>query len=246
MKWIERIRLLHRAGRYRYRNDKGEIAYLRAAVKKGDTVFDIGAHKAGYLYHMLKRTGRNGQVVAFEPQISLYNYLIKLKEWFNWGNVTIKNLALSDIAGKVKLYIPSGNDHHASSPGASILKLSAHQGNLSVEEVESDTLDAFCSRHNFRPDFIKIDVEGNELRIIRGGMDIIRECMPKILMEIEARHVGRDEVYHTIEVMENMGYQGYFVQGMTRRPVGSFDVDIHQEPGARKNYCNNFIFEKRH
>ena len=53
MKLIETIKLLHRAFKYS-KSDKGEIAYIKSAIKKGDTVFDIGAHKAGYLYFILK------------------------------------------------------------------------------------------------------------------------------------------------------------------------------------------------
>jgi hypothetical protein len=74
---LEKIKLQHRAEKYQFKEDKGGIAYIRRNVKRGDTVFDIGAHKAGYLYFFLEQLGTTGKVYAFEPQSVLYKYLIK-------------------------------------------------------------------------------------------------------------------------------------------------------------------------
>jgi precorrin-6B methylase 2 len=77
MKLIEGIKLKLRANKYKNENDIGGIAYINAVITKGQTVFDIGAHKAGYLYFMLKQVGDNGKVYAFEPQSNLYQYIKK-------------------------------------------------------------------------------------------------------------------------------------------------------------------------
>lgn len=243
MKLIERIRLKYRAFKYKNKNDKGGIAYLLSNVKAGDIVFDIGAHKAGYLYFMIKQIGGTGKVFAFEPQVSLYQYIVKLKKLFSWTNVTIEHLALSDKAGRVKLYIPSDRKSHGSSPGASIVKPEYPGGIGSTEEIDTETLDSYCTRHSIKPVFLKIDVEGNELRIFEGGINTLRKCKPKILVEIEARHVGRDQVFQTIEFLQKLGYQGFFIQGKNRLPISSFNLDQHQNPANLERYCNNFIFE---
>ena len=77
-KLIQFIKLFHRAYKYQ-KSDTGEIAYIKTAIKKGETVFDIGAHKAGYLYFIKKQVGPTGKVYAFEPQSNLFNYIKKLK-----------------------------------------------------------------------------------------------------------------------------------------------------------------------
>lgn len=79
MKLIESIKLRHRANKYKNKDDIGGIAYINSAIKKGQTVLDIGAHKAGYLYFMLRQVGDKGEVFAFEPQSNLYQYIKKLK-----------------------------------------------------------------------------------------------------------------------------------------------------------------------
>ncbi|MBI4947088.1 MAG: hypothetical protein HY840_11885 [Bacteroidetes bacterium] len=84
MKLIEQLKLSYRASKYKNKNDKGGIAYILSSVKAGQTVLDIGAHKAGYLYFFLKQVGAAGKVFAFEPQSSLYNYVSKLKMLFDW------------------------------------------------------------------------------------------------------------------------------------------------------------------
>jgi FkbM family methyltransferase len=242
MKLFELIRLVYRALKYKYRNDPGGIDFLLETVHSGDTVFDIGAHKAGYLYFMTKRVGVTGKVFAFEPQVALYQYIVSLSKLIGWNNTTIEHLALSDQPGLVTLYIPSSGQHSGSSPGASLIEHDYPGGVGSTEEVNTITLDAYCKQHNIRPDFLKIDVEGNEQRIFEGGINTLRACNPKILVEIEARHIGREQALMTIDYLQKLGYSGYFIQGKTRIPVASFDFDIYQNPATPKMYCNNFIF----
>jgi hypothetical protein len=50
MKLLEKIKLYFRAKKYKNRDDKGGINYINNSIEKGQTIIDIGAHKAGYLY----------------------------------------------------------------------------------------------------------------------------------------------------------------------------------------------------
>jgi FkbM family methyltransferase len=243
MKLIECLKLQYRATSYKNRKDKGGIFYLRSAIENGQTVFDIGAHKAGYLYYMLKQVGRNGKVFVFEPQSILYQYIIKLKTLFLWENVTIEHLALSDSKGRATLYIPKRRSKQVSSPGATIVEQTERSDIAFTEMVSTETLDSYCNQNNIEPDFLKIDVEGNELRILRGGLDILKRCRPKIYVEIEARHVGQEQVLETFRFMESLGYTGHFIHGLNPVPLRDFSFDKFQSKNDMKNYCNNFTFE---
>jgi len=243
MKWIESIKLKYRAFKYKNKNDKGGISYLISAITKGQTVFDIGAHKAGYLYFMQKQVGEYGKVFAFEPQSCLFNYIKKLKALLNWQNVTIEHLALSDTAVKTILFIPAKKGTNASSPGATIIADKNRADFGLKEEVNTETLDAYCIRNNVQPDFLKIDVEGNELKIFQGGLAIITKFKPKIYVEIEARHIGREQATKTFDYLQNIGYKGYFLHGTSHIPMSDFSFEKYQNTKDMKNYCNNFIFE---
>ena len=237
---IEKIKLIFRAYRYKNKIDKTEIGYVIASLGEGQTAIDIGAHKGGYLYNILKKIGSKGHIYAFEPQTILYNYLLKLKRIFRWSNVVIEHIALSDRIGTVSLFIPANNGK-PTSPGASIVGNENFQ-EFKTEEVQTETLDSYCARNNIKPDFLKIDVEGNELNVFKGGVDILKKYRPKILFECEQRHVGKEKVLETFRFLESLGYKGQFISGDQIMPLSSFDFALHQNKEI-KPYCNNFIFE---
>ena len=243
MKLLERIKLRHRAYKYKNKYDKGGIAYINSAIKKGQTVLDIGAHKAGYLYFMINKVENNGKVFAFEPQSTLFHYISKLKALLKWDNVVVEHLALSDTAGKVKLFIPDNKVSKGSSPGATLVEHSDRADITIIEEVATETLDTYCNQQNIKPDLMKIDVEGNELKIFHGGLATLKKYKPKIIVEIEARHVGQEKVLETFKFIESLGYDGKFIHGSDLLPLSTFSFDNYQNLSDMNNYCNNFVFE---
>lgn len=243
MKLLERIKLNYRTSKYRNHLDKGGISYIENKIRKGDIIFDIGSHKGAYMNLFVKLTGPGGRVVAFEPQQKLYNYLKQISAQLSWENVTIEHLALSGSNGMAKLYIPVNRNSKGSSPGASLIeKFDNYQVEI-TENVPTETLDDYCRRNNLRPNFLKIDTEGNELSILKGGIEIIGQWKPAILVEIEARHAGKERASQTFKFLENMGFTGYFILGLNRIPLNQFSFEKHQNQNDPENYCNNFIFE---
>jgi FkbM family methyltransferase len=241
-KIIEKQKLRIRANRYKNKLDRGGIAYLLSAVSNGQTVIDIGAHKAGYLYWMIKQTGVTGMVYSFEPQRRLYDYIQNVKTIHQWDNLIVENIALSDKTGIATLYIPGKPGRH-SSPGATIVEKKRDRFEGSTENVETQSLDTYCAKYDLRPEFIKIDVEGNELRVFQGSINTLKVHKPKILVEIESRHAGEDQALETFRFMESLGYTGHFIHGSAHRTLQSFSFGRYQNLQDQKNYCNNFIFE---
>ncbi len=204
---------------------------------------DIGAHKGGYLYFMTQRVGKSGKVYAFEPQSNLYQYIVRLVHLFQWKHVSIEHLALSDSEGEVTLYIPTNKVSISSSPGATIVQQKGNSDFGKTETVKTESLDSYCKRNSIEPNFLKIDVEGNELKIFQGGEAILRQFKPKIIVEIESRHVGEQKVAETFNYLANLGYEGHFIHGAHCIPLADFRFEIHQNRSDMANYCNNFTFE---
>jgi FkbM family methyltransferase len=242
MKIIEQIKLLHRVYKYS-KSDVGEFAYLKNSIKKGEIVFDIGAHKAGYLYYLLKQVGKQGKVVGFEPQSILYTYLQKIKKCFNWKQVTIEHLALSNSSGQTILYLPTDVPGKLTSPGATIVKHEQDENFINSEKVNISTLDEYCLQYQLIPSLLKVDVEGNELNVFKGGEALLKKHRPKILVEIEARHIGQAQVLETIHFLESLGYHGKVIKGREYIPTDQFTFEKFQNLSNKKDYCNNFIFE---
>lgn len=239
MKWIEKFKLARLVNKYKKKVNVNEVGYLLSAIKDGETVFDIGAHMGAYAYFMRQNVGKNGSVHAFEPQTMLYKQLLLNKHLLQWNNVTINNLALSDTKGFATLNIPLYKGK-ADTEGASIL-IHSEKSLYTTENVTTETLDNYCNQNNLAPGFLKIDVEGNELKVLQGGIETIKKYMPKILVEIEARHCSEEQANATFKFLIDIGYEGTFTLKGERIPLKLFRFDVHQ---VKKQNCNNFIFEK--
>jgi FkbM family methyltransferase len=238
---LEKTKLRYRAEKYRYKEDRGGISYILDTVTEHTVVFDIGAHKAGYLYYFLSRLGNTGKVYAFEPQSVLYHYLHKLKQLFNWDNVTVESFAVSDQPGTAMLSIPY-NHGKPTSPCATIIESNMVFRIQHSELVSTIPIDEYCRIYNIVPKFLKVDVEGNEFRVFKGAERILQTCKPRILFECETRFVGEERMLETFAFLKQTGYTGYFIEGMSIRPIEKFDPGKHQDLSGR-SYCNNFIFE---
>ncbi len=238
------LKFLFRAWRYRLRVDPAEIRYILQALRPGDTAVDVGCHKGGYLYWMQKRTGRSGACYAFEPQPALYQYLAGIQQRFGWTHVHLAHKALSVQSGLMPLYVPASAS--GMSPGAT---LNAMEAAGAVHQVPVDTLDTCLFAQGIRPALIKIDVEGHELQVLKGGQRLLEACKPKLLIECEARHQPPGgAITDVFSFLEMLGYQGYFFHRGRLRPLREFIPAMHQKTGegrfwAAADYVNNFVFE---
>ncbi|MBI2481553.1 MAG: FkbM family methyltransferase, partial [Planctomycetia bacterium] len=106
MKFIERLHAMHRFWRYRLKQDRQELAYIRTHVTAGQSVLDIGANRGAYTYWLSKAVGPTGVVYAFEPQRELAQYVEDSKRAFRLSNVRVVNKALSNANGEAELFRP--------------------------------------------------------------------------------------------------------------------------------------------
>ncbi len=238
---IEKTKLRLRAGKYLHKEDPAGVQYIRDTIIKDAVVFDIGAHKAGYLYYFLQQLHHSGHIYAFEPQSVLYTYLTRLKHLFNWDNVTIESFAVSEKNGTASLCVPH-NHGKASSPCATIIDSCMQFDFQYSEEVQTISIDDYCRKHAIIPDFLKVDVEGNELPVFKGAEKTLQKYKPRILFECEVRFVGHERLAETLQFLSGIGYNGYFISGKETHPIAGFDHRVHQDLAA-DSYCNNFIFE---
>ena len=151
-------------------------------VKKGTTVFDVGANIGYYTILASKLAGNKGRVYAFEPDkrnLRLLKENIKINDC---QNVTIIPKVVSEKNGKVIFY------SNLLSQGESSL---AKIGFSKKERVKSTNLDDFIRKEKIgNVDVLKIDVEGAEIGVINGGRKFLEknkgckifiECNPKAL-----------------------------------------------------------------
>src|SRR5262245_41031559 len=199
-----KARFLYRAWKARIRGERDEIRVLRASLAPGDVAVDAGANKGSYLHWMRRAVGPGGRVFAFEPQPGLARYLESAIRSMGWDNVTVREIALSNSAGRRVLHVPGWEN----SPGAS-LEASASERGGRDREVETDTLDHQLEDTG-RVALVKVDVEGHELAVFRGAEKTLAASRPALLFECEARHHSGRSPHEVFAFLKSRGYRGQF------------------------------------
>jgi FkbM family methyltransferase len=180
MTWYERIHVVHRLLRYRYRAERAELRYLMGRRIQGGSVFDIGAHRGVYSFWMHRRFNDGTRVVAFEPQLELVQHLADLKRTFHLDRLVIEPLGLSSQSGTLELHRPRG--HWGA---ATVDQFCYDNDQTDVFDVPVTTIDEYVTAHpELRPvRFVKCDVEYHEAEVLAGGERTLREDRPEIILE---------------------------------------------------------------
>jgi FkbM family methyltransferase len=195
--------------------EKYSTELFKKIVKKGIIVVDIGANIGYYTLIAAGLVGENGIVYAFEPELTSYKLLCKNIEINGYTNVIPVQKAVSNKDGKDKLLVNKTNLLASSfSKKNALLFLennSVAEENIFSLEVETVTLDGFFEQNtrSKKIDFMKIDVEGAEGRVIEGAKNILRNNDLKIIMEFRPRtlrNLGTDPM-ELIEKFYKYGFK---------------------------------------
>jgi len=155
-------------------------------VKPNDIAIDVGANYGAHTQTMLDNVGQNGMVLALEPNPDIASQLAK---WPAAGrNLQVFACAAGSANGRGLLHVTAN-------PGYSSLSAEAvgdHRQSLDrIVEVEIRTLDSLIPELCLKEvQFVKIDVEGWEIEVLRGAVSLIREFRPLIVLEMSLHKVG--------------------------------------------------------
>jgi FkbM family methyltransferase len=162
----------------------------------GDVVVEAGANIGAHTLHLSRIVGPAGQVLAFEPQRRIFQILCANLALNNIGNVLVRQQGLGDSSRTMRVTSPAIGS--VSNFGG--IALSDAGG----EPVEIATLDSLALR---RLDLIKIDVEGMEEVVLRGGLETIRRLRPKLYLENDPGDAGLERSASLIRVIREFGYR---------------------------------------
>jgi FkbM family methyltransferase len=167
-------------GVYVLREDiEPELNYLKEVLSPGSVFVDAGANVGIYTVIASKLVGETGKVLAFEPAAETYPTLDRNVEINKMANVKVFHAAISDKPGTARFY------HVNNAPNS--YSLGADGEKTAFEEVSVVTLeDVFRSEGINRFDLMKIDVEGAEELVLRGGKSLITQMRPEIIFEMTA------------------------------------------------------------
>ncbi|GFG67012.1 hypothetical protein MKUB_45020 [Mycobacterium kubicae] len=190
----------------------------------GATAVDIGASWGLFTYHLARRVGKPGRVYSFEPHPDNAVMLRRLAA--ARAGVRFRQAAVSDAAGYAELSVPQHHNRQVTAQ-ASLAHGFDGQG-VDVRQVKVPTvrLDDELGP-DINVDFVKIDVEGHELSVLRGGASLLRRCRPAMLIEIEQRHLD-GPIQEVFDSIQDLGYHLFYVTETALRPIAEFDVERDQ------------------
>jgi FkbM family methyltransferase len=187
--WM-RLGLPEDARYWRGEHDPEVERALRAGVKPGWVVYDIGAHLGYFALGVARLVGERGRVVAFDGDP---DNVARLRE----------NICKNNLQTRVQV-VHAGVWSHTASAGISFRRGIEPRAQGGVEadgcrpvlakgeliQVPAITLDDFIAGGGPFPDLIKIDVEGGEAEVLRGGVRLFADQRPLVIAEVHHAHAA--------------------------------------------------------
>jgi len=215
-------------------------AYSRL-IKPGAVVIDVGANIGAHTLPFAQLVGPNGHVYAFEPTAYAFRRLQR--------NLALNSVLAQRVSAFQAMLAASSSD----APDTNLyarwplrrepeIRHSTHLGvAASTEGAEVIRLDDWVARHNIpRIDFMKIDVDGHECRVLRGAHETLRRFRPSLLVEfmpygLEEAGASLDEL---VRLLTDLDYTFLRVPGLTRLPEAVSQLrDIIPEGGSLNVLC---------
>lgn len=179
-----------------------EMEFWRNQIQPGMTVIDVGANVGVYTFSAAQKVGSTGKVFAVEPFSACVQCMEETCQINQLSWVKICPGAASDRNGKAYLAI-----HNASELNEIIVP--DHTNNFrsqQYEEVNCFSLDSLVESENISNlDWIKIDAEGHEMKVLEGSELLLQRFSPRIIYENIAGSKGSNQ--SVAELLQSKGYQ---------------------------------------
>lgn len=214
--------------------DPNEFAFLDRFLEPGMTFLDAGANEGIYSVFAAQLVGSEGTVWAFDPSQREISRLTRNVE-LNNSRVRIFPVALADQIGEATMLV-AGYGHE----GLNTMGQFFHEVEGATKElIPVTTLDDIVKENPLeRLDFIKIDVEGAELKLLQGAATTLRRYRPLLLLEVADRTLrqqgsSREQL---LDYLRTLDYELYIFDpysGLPALSTASSDNMIAAPSGTR-------------
>lgn len=209
----------------RWAKHEPETPYLADLLSGSPTCLHVGASDGRHSY-VMTQVAPKARIYAFEPSAFAFEVLKVTTAWHGIGDrVTPVHAAVADKPGELLLVTPKKTSGRMGRAYAYVAE-TAPQGpvrpdlqdqGMDLQPTPVITLDGFCAERGVdKVDFIRMDIEGAELRALRGALQILDRDRPHVLIEIhppmlEARFGGTGEA--VLEIFLSRGYRMFALDG---------------------------------
>lgn len=198
--------------------------FIQSNVHKGQVCLDIGANIGWHTLHMADAVGATGKVHAYEAHPTTASYLEKTITANNLTEVIdVRAYGLWDVDATLEMIAP---EHPVNRGGSYILGETAISQN--TVPVALKRLDDMQIGH---VDFVKIDVEGAEPRVWRGGRELAMRSKPLIVSELhpaQLKKVSGCSVVDYLDFFSALGYKCLDLENPGAGEIADFPENHHK------------------
>jgi FkbM family methyltransferase len=202
-----------------FRPDKnGEYRLLDLLAKHCSTFVDVGAHVGDWSKEFLKRSSAKG--VLFEPS---QQCAAVLREEFLDTPITFHNLAVGEKSGFIS-YVEEA-DFGQTSSALETRHAGPRAGADAAKKIKLVSLDEMFVNTDFNIDFLKIDTEGYDLKVLKGAESLLREGRIRFIQfEYNSHWLGvGSSLKEAIRFLTDLGFDFFLIRGSG---LHRFDYDF--------------------
>jgi FkbM family methyltransferase len=235
---------IFRTGSY----ERGTLAVMAGVLRSGDRFVDVGANVGLMSLVAARIVGPTGRVDAFEPLPEIRALLAASVDANRFSNVVVNDFALGSAPSVLSIH----RHLEVNRGSASLAWAGTSTDTLSVRV---ETMDTAVPRLSSQPvSMIKIDVEGWELEVLKGGRAVLgRQPQPVLCIEFSRlRPLQGGQLEDMVSLLEELGYLPFRLKANKSRAsplvrIGKDDLPEHDNvfffPKARLNAFSASIFE---
>jgi FkbM family methyltransferase len=203
------------------------LRFLSRYLRPGDVFIDVGANIGLYTLTAAQQVGPSGQVYSFEPVPATAARLREHIALNQLNNVVVEEMAVSNAAGTVPIYLPPASNSGMASVHAYTDELHA------AVAVPATTLDAYTAGWP-AVRLVKMDIEGAEWLALQGMAQLLATRHPALLMELEPGILTRmgHSAADITHWLASLGYEQHYVQA---------DGSLSPDAAAAEGF-NNVVF----
>lgn len=211
------------------------IKFLIRNLKVNDVFYDVGA-SYGFYSVLADFLLEKGEIHAFEPHRQIFQ-LLKSNLNTSLNKSLANHSVLGNTLGKVGFYEAKMGGKRILTSTISADAIMIDVNNYQFININSLTLDEYCSNYA-SPSFIKLDAEGAETDIIKGGWETIKKHHPVISLEVWTKKIKKHKLsLNAVRLLYQLGYQSYWLDFH-----GFIKPIIMENLGSFTWYADNYIF----
>lgn len=216
-KILSRLKKIHyvRALKEFSEQEEPDLIAAKRFVEAGDYIVDVGANIGWYTKVFSEKVGETGKVFSVEPVPSTFDLLSYCVKKLKLLNVELFCFAVSDKVGEVVMEIPLYEGGGENFYRSRIISHELQGHSYRRISVQLCTLDAMFLDLPTPIKFIKCDVEGHELSVVKGAETLIAKFRPAWLIEVsDSPEDDGSSSNQLFSLLLQYGYQAYRFDGV--------------------------------